>query len=285
MFRYPSRMAAAGTLLLMGGCVPPAGRARVSSQDAEPPAAIDRDQARAVFGSHDASSADAEPIRVHLQFDVARIELPAGPLLHSAKVWNHVDELQDDPALSALLVRNGLRIGVARASAWPALRALFSEEGAQMNRARRVVQSGAPLWLGLERIADDEPIFYYGSNGRLIGETFERGTKCLRIDYEMEPADDPQVSLTVTPEIQNEETSTHWRAGEHGYYLSVENERRVFNELRSSWTLGPGDFLLIGPGAESRVEQLIGRRLLTRATDADRFDVILCVTPRPFRLK
>jgi len=251
----------------------------------EPASPIDREEARAVFASSDGAEGGPGAIRVYLQFDVARIELPAGSVRHASKVWNHVDELQVDPALSALLARNGFRIGVASASSWPALRALFSEEGARVVRVQRVVQSGAPLWLGLERIVQDEPIFFYGSDGRLAGETFENGTKCLRIDYAVENHDQLRVALTVTPEIQHEETSMRWRPSEQGYYLSVENERRVFNELRSSWQLKPNDFLVIGPSDTTRLDQLLGSRLLTRQTSADRFDMILCITPKPFRLK
>lgn len=281
---YLSRLAVAAAILT-AGCNLPAIMKAPFKGESEPAPAIDRNQARAVFGLDDGSSNDGGPIRVHLQFDVARIELPAGPVGHAIKVWNHVDELQIDPVLSALLHRNGIRMGVASASSWPALRALFSEEGAKVGRVRRVVQSGVPLWLGLERIVEDEPIFFYGSDGRLAGKTFEKGTKCLRIDYQVEYADDLQVTLTVTPEIQDEETSIHWRPSEQGYYLSVENERRVFNELRSSWTLGPSDFLVIGPSDAARLDQLLGSRLLTRQTQGDRFDMILCVTPRPFRLE
>ncbi len=279
-----SRLAVAAAILT-AGCNLPAILTAPFKQEPEPAPAIDRNQARAVFGSDEGSQSDGDPIRVHLQFDVARIELPAGPVRHAAKVWNHVDELQIDPVLSALLDRNGIRIGVASASSWPALRALFSEEGAKVGRAQRVVQSGAPLWLGLERIVEDQSIFFYGSNGRLAGKTFQKGTKCLRIDYQVEYADDLQVTLTVTPEIQNEETSMHWRPSEQGYYLSVENERRVFNELRSSWRLRPSDFLVIGPSNATRLDQLLGSRLLTRQTKGDRFDMILCVTPKPFRLE
>ena len=281
---YFARLAVAAAVVT-AGCNLPATLMEPFKGESEPTSAIDREEARAIFGSNDESSSDNRPIRVHLQFDVARIELPAGSVRHAAKVWNHVDELQVDPALTALLDRNGFRIGVASASSWPALRALFSEEGARVVRVQRVVQSGVPLWLGLERIVEDEPIFFYGSDGRLAGETFEKGTKCLRIDYQVEYADELMVALTVTPEIQQEETSMRWRPSDRGYYLSVENERRVFNELRSSWKLGPSDFLVIGPSDTTRVDELLGSRLLTRQTSADRYDVILCVTPKPFRLE
>lgn len=262
------------------GCTRPA---KFDSRSATP-ASIASDAA-VLFGASRESADELSEIRVHLQFDVSRIELPAGSIRHSAKVWNHVDEMQVDPVLSARLSRNGLRIGVARASAWPALRAIFTEENARIARIQRVAQPGAPLWLGLDRITNDEPIFYYGTDGRLAGKTFDGGTKCLRIDYEMIAATDLQVVLSVTPEIQDEESTVQWRRSSEGYYLSSENKRYVFNELRSTWTLGPGDFLVIGPDARTPAGQLIGSRLLTRRTGGEELDMILCITPVPFRLK
>ncbi|MHC4233789.1 MAG: hypothetical protein ACYSUQ_01610, partial [Planctomycetota bacterium] len=112
---------------------------------------------------------------VHMQFEVLRLELPADPIHHSQKIWNHADELRIDPVQTALLRGNGLRIGAASTDAWPALRAIFEACEAEALSASHTVRQGMPLTLELGEIQSDETVFLLTADHRMVGKTYAGG--------------------------------------------------------------------------------------------------------------
>ncbi len=121
-----------------------------------------------------------EPIVVRLHFGVLRIELPENDIRHSLKIWNHVDENIGDPGLTAILARNGLRIGVADQDAWPALKAIFEENGGRSLSREHTAQSGLPLLVDLGEVKDGDTYFLHSRGGKLSGGSFNAGVKRFR---------------------------------------------------------------------------------------------------------
>ncbi|MCP4246089.1 MAG: hypothetical protein GY778_03480 [bacterium] len=220
---------------------------------------------------------------VQLQFDVLRVELPADVTRHSAKVWNHVDELRADAARTALLRRNGLRVGVASTDAWPALKAIFEACDAQVLRATHTVQRGLPLTLELGQIVEDESVFLIAADDRMTGTTFTTGGKYLHLDYEYGVPGEGQTRLQITPEIRDLQPRQRWSA-EGGRVRSTADYRgRLFTELSCLLDVGADELLVIGPDPAHASALTVGRRFLTRRHEGRTHETILCIAPQPFR--
>jgi len=226
-----------------------------------------------------------DAVTLQITFEVLRVDLPVRGIRHSLKVWNHVDETQSDPRLTALLARNGLRVGTATADVWPALRVLFEANDAKSLHTRYVVQSGGPLNLCIGELAGGESVFDYRRDGRLLGRTFDGGTKFLHIDYALDPADPVRTILKVTPEIRKFSAGKHWQSVDGHIRETPRYEGEVFSELGAVLSVGPGDFLVIGPSETAELESLVGSRFLTSEANNVTYETVICVTPRALRME
>lgn len=226
-----------------------------------------------------------EPIRLQLAFDVLRVDLPVGEVRHAQTVWNYVDETQTDPRMTALLARNGFRIGTADEEVWPALRVLFEANQAKSRAVRHVAQGGAPLSLRLGDLEDGESLFEYLQDGRLVGRSFDGGAKFLHIDYALDPADPTRTIMMVTPEVRKFSADKHWQHVGGRFREAPQYEGRLFTELSTQLSLRPGEFLVVGPSESARLPSLVGSRFLTARENDVTCETILCLSPRPLRMR
>lgn len=230
-----------------------------------------------------ARSVEDELIVVQLHFDVMHVELPIDRVRHSAKIWNHVDELQVDPQQCALLGRNGLRIGVATADAWPAIQAVLDAHDARSTRRQHAVQSGYPLTLDVGGVEGGETIFSYDGQGNLAGTTFGGGRKYIHVDYAVSADDSGRITLKVLPEVHVESAQKRWEATGGVVQEQASYEGRVYRELSASVCLPPGRFLVIGPSPQADIGYLLGSRFLEREVGGTRYETLLFATPQLFR--
>ena len=236
---------------------------------------------RELFGGDRPADGDAIVV-VQMQFDVLRVELPADPTHHSDKTWNHVEELRGDPAQTALLRRNGLRMGTAAADAWPALRGIFDASGATAIRATHLVRQGQPLTLDLGPIENEEAVFLITDDHRLIGTTFDRGNKYLHLDYAVSADSPGGTTIQMTPEIHRLSLLKRWRNIGGDLRQAPDYEGKVYGQLSHTVEVPSGAFLVIGPDTGA-VPLSVGRRFLTRTRQGQKHETILCITPQPFR--
>ncbi len=236
---------------------------------------------RELFGGSRPVDGDAIVV-VQMQFDVLRVELPADPTHHSDKIWNHVEELCGDPARTALLRRNGLRMGVAAADAWAALRGIFDASGATAIRATHLVRLGQPLTLDLGPIENEEAVFLITDDHRLTGTTFDRGNKYLHLDYAVSTDSGGGTTIRMTPEIHRLSLSKRWRNVDGDLRQAPDYEGKVYGQLSYTVEVPSGAFLVIGPDTGA-IPLSVGRRFLTRTLQGRTHETILCITPQPFR--
>jgi hypothetical protein len=226
-----------------------------------------------------------DTITLQMTFEVLRVDLPVLGIRHSLKIWNYVDETQPDPRLTALLARNGLRMGTGTTEVWPAWRVLFDANQAKSVQARHVVQSGAPLSLCLGEIKEGESLFYYRRDGRLVGQTFAGGTKFLHLDYALDPADPARTIIKTTPEVRKFSAEKHWENVDGRLQEVPRYEGRVFDDLSAELTVGPGEFLVIGPSESAHNPSLIGSQFLTTEENNVTYETVICVTPQVLRVE
>ncbi len=234
-----------------------------------------------LFGDRSRDDRDAI-IVLQMQFDVLRVELPAAPIHHGDKTWNHVEELSADPTQVALLRRNGLRLGIATADAWPALRAIFDAAGATVARATHQVRQGVPLTLDLGPVENEAAVFLLTSDHRLVGQTFDQGSKYLHLDYAPGEEGGNSMAIRMTPEIHRTSANQRWRQVGDELRQVPDYAGAVYQQLAQTVEVAPGEFLVIGPDS-SASPLTVGHRFLTRSLGGRLHDTILCITPQPFR--
>lgn len=254
-----------------------AGAGEVTAEPQQP-----TDHPQFLLAEADQASDSDRIVVVQMQFDVLRVELPADDIHHSQKTWNYVDELGGDPTRTALLRRNGFRMGTACADSWPALRAMFEACQARVLRATHVVQRGLPLTLELDSVERDEPIFLLTTDNRMVGRTLNGGQKYLHVDYALEVDGERTVTVQVTPEIHLLGAVKFGTDDQGNLRQARRYEGLVFHELSHTLDLAAGEFLVIGPDAGS-TGLSVGRRFLTRKHQGRTYETVLCIIPQPFR--
>ncbi len=223
------------------------------------------------------------PTVVELHFDVMRVDLPCDSVRHSAKLWNHVDELRVEPAQSVLLGRNGIRMGVAPADAWPAMQAVLEAHGARASRRQHAVQAGYPLTLEIGDVQEGETIFSYDGQGGLKGRTFGAGHKYIHLDYVVEADDPPRVLLRATPEVHVRSADRRWQDEDGEYVEKPVYEGYSYTMLSAAVSMTPGQILVLGPGPQAAMAHLLGNRFFERIEAGVKCERLYFATPQLFR--
>ena len=218
---------------------------------------------------------------LRLQFDVVRADMRMDVVQHSLKIWNHVDEFRVDPRLTALLARNGVRMGVASSGSKSPMRSILSAAQAKLHEQQYTAINGLPLVLRLESMAAPETVFTYGSAGSLVGKTIPAGEKLLVLGYRTRPELSGAVDLRIGMEIRVDRGVLEWRT-EGGVLSQVPGfDRHGFDELAVLLTLQPSEFLVIGPSEETADARLplLGNRFFTGEGEGGRVETVLFITP------
>ncbi len=220
---------------------------------------------------------------VYLAFDLVSAEFAADGVRHSLKVWNHVDERRIEPDVSARLARNGLRVGVASADAWPILQAIFDAAEADVQRRQVVAQGTDPLTIPMATIEPGESIFTYGPDGRLVGKTFYSGDKLIVVDYSFRPELGPATELLLSFEVRRVRDELTWQKRGHQIEQRVAVDRHVFDQLEVRVSVRANEFLVFGVTDLVGNEYIVGSRFLSLSRAGVRREILFCITPVPIQ--
>lgn len=217
---------------------------------------------------------------VDLSFDVARAEMPLRGVRHSEKVWNHVDALRVDAAITANLARNGFRVGAAASEAWPAVQAILQAADAAVFRDQLIAPRGQPVALDLGPLESGTSTFAYQPSGRLVGKTFTAGNRIVTIDYLYRPEQGGLTDIHLSFEIRHDHGVMTWerRGGVIRQVPSI--DRHSFEGLVASVSLAKGEFLILGVDGDAASDYLIGRRFLTDHRAGEAMETLLFFTPQ-----
>lgn len=220
-----------------------------------------------------------------MQFEVHRIELPIESERKSLALWKHLDESLGDPQLTALLARNGLRVGKGDRDAWLAMRTIIENAGGRMGTYRHVVDNGLSLLINLDRTEGGESYFLHERGGALKGGSLPEGTKRFRIDYFSQDSNEARVLLKVRPELQGAKTRSRW-VEQDGNVSSVEDHSGIFfDEVSVSIGLGPDEFTVLGSSEQADSGYLIGSLWLSSTLGMQQHETILFIRPQLIRVQ
>ena len=193
-----------------------------------------------------------------------------------------MDELRVGAALAARLARNGLRIGVAPPTAWPAIRTILEAADADVRRNQLATQGGLPISLWLSSIKEAETIFTYDPKGVLSGRTFPVGDKLLDIEHAYRPELGGCTDVRLAFEIRHDRGVMTWERHEGSIRQVADYDRAVFGDLEAGLMVKPGEFVVVGLSDLAGNEYILGRRFLSSTRGGKEFETLLCITPQPF---
>lgn len=269
--------AVAGCLILLAGCL--------SGMGGNSPHEQGDTQTPTLASPQAPSPLSNQPFRIlHVRFEIRRFHMPAEPSRYSPKIWNHVDELRIDAELVAALARNGVRVGAAPRSSWPAIYAILEAAGAEVEQQEMEVRGKDPLEIVLISRQEPETIFAYDRKNRLSGRTVPAGDRMLRIDYLLHPELSGCIDLNVEPEIRRDLGSMQWQNVGGVITRAPAYEWLRFESLSAPITLNPDEFLVIGSSERAENEYLVGGRFFNAIHKGKRYETVLCITPRPYEV-
>ena len=191
---------------------------------------------------------DAHSPVVHL--DVYQMFVPRGAVSRSDEFWKRVDEQQIDPATYDLLLKNGVRVGVARDSDWADyFRDIFERNNARSIPGSILASGSGSLELPMKRNVRSQDIFYLNDQNELYGRTYEKCENLLGVSFWPERRQVGALHITLAPVV---------RATRSHPEFTVRNEERILVEVRPEYlydlnlttTIPPGNFLVMAPSPE-----------------------------------
>jgi len=232
-----------------------------------------------LFRDHESESLGKSPLRPanaspdSITMEIIWARFAAHDLSLNETVWRDIDETQFDPAVRRELANNGFRVGVIGGTMPTEIaRALDQSPTDETPRGDVVLATdltGDPIVHGrvqqLRRnqrseiqasdVYDSLPLLTSGGR-ELSGRTYAQAQAvyALRVD----PLPDRTARVELTPELHHGSPRIRWTRGEDGtgvLHQAPLREREVFNRLRMSVKLAPGEMLVLMslPDAGSRL--------------------------------
>ena len=218
---------------------------------------------------------------VHL--DVYQMFVPRGAVSRSDEFWKRVDEQQIDPATYDLLLKNGVRVGMARTSEWADyFRDIFDRNNAKSIPGSILANGAGTLELPMKRNVRSQDIFYLNDQNELYGRTYEKCENLLGVSFWPERRQIGALHLTLAPVV---------RATRSHPEFTVRNEERVLVEVRPEYlydlnlttTIPPDSFLVLAPSPEGRWPTSLGSTFLTTEDETEQKEQVLVFVPRTVR--
>jgi hypothetical protein len=218
---------------------------------------------------------------VHL--DVYQMSVPRGAVSRSDEFWKHVEEGQIDPATYDLLLKNGVRVGIARDSDWADyFRDIFDRNNAKSIPGSILATGAGSLELPMKKNVRSQDIIYLDDRNELYGRTYEKCENLLGVSFWPEKRQLGALHITLAPVV---------RATRSHPEFTVRNEERVLVEVRPEFlydlnlttTIPPDSFLVVAPSLEGRWPTSLGSTFLTTDDETEQKEQVLVFVPRTVR--
>ena len=235
---------------------------------------------KAIFGARPAPSAPSMRKVPLVRLGATAVAFPAGTLTRALGVWSGLDARPWPPDVRALLTLNGVRVGLLKAADWPKLAKTFEGLGGKrLKSATLPAYPNAPVSVLLRRTDYHQTIFTFRPDGTMFGLDYPPGDMLMSVHCMSDPLDPNRLTVGVVPQIQSLRHTTRLTKTD-GRYAAL--KRPTFHNMDlASWrvSVGAGDIIMIGPGAESTRESSLGRRLFFRDVDGTLFETVLLLSP------
>ena len=214
-----------------------------------------------------------------LHLEVFQMALPIGAVSRSDEFWKHVEETRLDPATYDLLLKNGVRVGVAPNDDWDYFRDILELNHAQSTKGVATANGGGTVELSMKRAVPVEDIFYLDDIGALHGRTYEKCDNLLSVSFWPEPRHPGEVLLTVSPTIRSLRSYYQFssRNNDEGEIKEVRPE--YLYDLNLRIVIPPESFLVIAPSRDSKWSSTLGNTFFHIDGKSEPLEQVLILAP------
>jgi hypothetical protein len=176
-------------------------------------------------------------------------------------------------------------MGIANRDAWPALEAIFTQNDARSTSAAHTALDGRPLIIPAGEVAEGDTYFLHRRGGKLTGGTFNAGQQQWLVEYALDENDPSQVVLRITPRVQETAAKTKYVARDGEVVAVRDHEGVTFHDLTATFTVRPGQFVVIGASKQADRGYLPGSLWLSSQLAMQQLETVLCIEPQLVRLQ
>ena len=249
------------------------------------PTPIAEAPASAVFASplnaqpkHMLSGGRPEPLQVQ-QLDVYQLSVPFGAVSRSEEFWKRVDEQTVDIATYDLLLKNGMRVGVASSTEWSYFKGILDQHPARSRHSTATGGDAGAVELKMKEKINFQNVFYLSDTNELFGRTYERCENAIGVSFQLAPRKPGTVRISVCPLVRSLRKRLEFteRDGEREIqYVSPEN----LYDLNLITDVPLEGFLVIAPSEHARIPSSLGSTFLVGGNISERFEQVLLLVPR-----
>jgi hypothetical protein len=227
---------------------------------------------------------DAQPgpqLLIHLE--VYRIRVPMGSVSRSDEFWKHVDEQVIDVAIQDLLIKNGLRAGLAAAREWAYFKRLLEQHPVQ-TKPESYQAGGAGFAELLLKEVRDQDVFFFNMRGGMEGRSFDASQNVMCLQFEAAQRKPGTVHVRLCPMIRTlRKRFVVVADDDHREIQYVSPEKFYDAGLRVDVPLET--FMVVAPSSEAAWKLSLGHRFLVDDGPAGRTELVLLLAPRLFQVR
>jgi hypothetical protein len=269
---------AIAALLLLAGCPrsEPAPEQRAPLRQEQPVALVQNPQP-----AHAQDPEASVPVLISLH--IYQLAVPFGTVSNNEDFWKRVDEQSVDVATYDLLYRNGIRVGQAAIAEWDFFKNIIDQNPAVSKY--QVVTANEVKSIELEMNAEvpTQNIFFFDSGNVLIGRSYDRCTNFMSLSFQPRPRKLGDVRVALCPTVRTMRKVLEFNALQQPHeYEFVRPEHLYEMNLRADIPLD--SFLIIAPSPDGRWPSSLGNIFLTKEGNAEKYEQILLLVPKPYRL-
>jgi hypothetical protein len=217
-----------------------------------------------------------------LHLDVYQVAVPLGAVSRSEQFWKRVDEERVDPATYDVLLKNGVRVGIAPTAEWDFFRDILERHNARAVWGSVMAGGSGSLELSMKKGVASQNIFYLSDRNELIGQTYEKCENLLGVSFWPEPRTPGAMLLNVSPTVRARRSRFEFkRNGEENEIVEVRPQYLYDLNLRT--VIPPDSFLVLAPSEGGRWPTSIGNAFLAIDGAAEQREQVLLFVPRTVR--
>lgn len=214
---------------------------------------------------------------------IITIEVPVGTASMSEEVWSYLDEESIEAGRAGTLGRNGFRIGRGHKNTLPDVAKILKRmTGKKLGETMLMAMPGSPVPFVLKRQPDARTVFTFHDDRTLSGADYPPGEYLLTMVCTLDEDDPSVVLITGVPQVRSRYHRPEAARKMGKMSITASPVLYTFRPLVYQVRAPSGDFIVIGPGVESRRANSPGHEFLVRDKAGMEFETLLVLVPEVF---
>ena len=214
-----------------------------------------------------------------VQLDIYQMTVPAGAVSRSDEFWKRVEENRVDPATYDLLLKNGVRIGVAHTSEWDYFRDILEQNNASSLHGTATSGRAGSIQLIMKKNVKWQDIGYLTDRNEVVGRSYDKCDNLIGVGFWPEPRRPNEMRVEITPVVRARRTRLRFRLNNEEQEF-VEEAPEFLYDLNLRAIIPANSFLIIAPSSEVERSTSLGAAFLRSEGDTVPKEQVLVLVPK-----